>query len=98
MTGDADVAEDLAQEALLGAQTGAVAMRLHRGKLALRRVLAGELGGELAAYRADLARAETWEETRIWCADCGGRRLLGRYLQDEGKLWLRCPACCQSPD
>ncbi|MEO7076051.1 MAG: RNA polymerase sigma factor [Ktedonobacterales bacterium] len=84
--------------AQLGANTSAVAMRLHRGRLALRRVLTTELRQELAPYALDRALAPAWEETSLWCTTCGECHLLGRYHPDEGELWLRCPACCKGDD
>jgi RNA polymerase sigma-70 factor (ECF subfamily) len=77
--------------ARLGISEGAVGVRLHRGKLALRRVLTAELRAEAAAY----GLAAGWNETRIWCPQCGGRRLQGRWESDAaGSLFLlRCPAC-----
>lgn len=75
----------------LGLQTGAVAMRLQRGKLALRRVLRNELGQEAQAY---LARdANEWEETSVWCTRCGQHRLMGQFRPDDAFLFLVCPEC-----
>ncbi|HKG25766.1 MAG TPA: RNA polymerase sigma factor [Thermomicrobiales bacterium] len=65
---------------------GAVAVRIHRGKLTLRRLLAsGELDGE----RTD----DGWQETRIWCPNCGRRRLWGRFGPENTTFSLRCPDC-----
>ena len=77
--------------ARLGISEGAVGVRLHRGKLALRRVLATELGAEAAVYGI----GDGWDETRIWCPQCGGRRLQGRWevAAAGGMFLLRCPAC-----
>jgi RNA polymerase sigma-70 factor (ECF subfamily) len=72
---------------------GAVAMRLHRGKLALRRVLATDLAQEAAAYGLIDGAAQEWRETRIWCSSCGQRRYMGTFNQRTGDLVLRCPAC-----
>lgn len=75
----------------LGVQTGAVAMRLQRGKLALRRVLNDELAMEWQEYGV---RGQTeWEETSIWCTYCGQHHLIGRFSPAEGTLLLSCPAC-----
>ncbi|MGH2500883.1 MAG: RNA polymerase sigma factor, partial [Ktedonobacterales bacterium] len=83
--------------ARLGASASAVAMRLQRGRLALRRVLATEFAGEVAAYlgegRGDTDRAGVWEETPLWCSLCGRHHLQGRYHREEGEWWLRCPEC-----
>ncbi|MDP9372454.1 MAG: RNA polymerase sigma factor [Chloroflexota bacterium] len=84
--------------ARLGLSEGAVATRLHRGRLALRRVLTGELRREAALYApavhlAAPAAGPGWEETPIWCPQCGRRRLRGRFSHDPGEFELRCPDC-----
>ena len=81
----------------LGVQASAVAVRLQRGRLALRRVLTTELRDELVMFSADAESTVGWEETRLWCAVCGRRRLLGRYDVRGGELWLRCPDAVQPP-
>ncbi|HEY7358740.1 MAG TPA: RNA polymerase sigma factor [Ktedonobacterales bacterium] len=86
--------------ARLGVQTSVAAMRLQRGKLALRRVLATQFEQELAAYNlggADAASTSRWQETSIWCPGCGQHHLKGLYDPVEGELWLTCPACCPEP-
>lgn len=70
----------------LGINPGAAAMRLQRGKLALRKILAHELGEAL-----DIP--ETWETTSLWCNRCGKHHLLGRRQPERGMLYLKCPAC-----
>lgn len=82
----------------LGLSEGALAVRLHRGRLALRRVLTTELGHEAAAYGLLVPAAAGWDETRIWCPVCGARRLIGRLDPAIGELALRCPACTELPD
>ena len=74
---------------------GAVAMRVQRGKLALRRALTTELRAEALAYGLAGAGREAWEETRLWCPGCGEARLRGRL--SEGEFALRCPGCCEDP-
>jgi RNA polymerase sigma-70 factor (ECF subfamily) len=86
--------------ARLGVQTSVAAMRLQRGKLALRRVLATQFEQELAAYNlggAAAASTSRWQETSIWCTSCGQHHLKGSYDPVEGELWLTCPACCPEP-
>ncbi len=86
--------------ARLGINTSAAAMRLQRGKLALRSVLAREFGRELASYelaRLDPASADSWEETPLWCTICGQHRLKGRYNREKGEIWFTCPVCCPAP-
>src|SRR5215470_14177146 len=68
-------------------------MRLQRGKLALRRVLTGELSQEFAPYGIHPYGTVQWEETRLWCPFCGKMRLLGHFLLNHSGLQLRCPAC-----
>jgi RNA polymerase sigma-70 factor (ECF subfamily) len=73
-----------------GLQTSALAMRLQRGKLALKRVL--QEGGTLDAYEMP-GRDEFYSETNVWCTECGEHRLQGRFLPEQGKLSLTCPQC-----
>jgi RNA polymerase sigma-70 factor (ECF subfamily) len=78
----------------LGLSEGAVKVRLHRGKLALRRLLLAEFAESAHSY--GLAPSSGgWEETRLWCTFCGERRLLGRLRRDtpDGEFVLRCPTC-----
>jgi len=79
--------------AQLGTSTSAVAMRLQRGKLALRRVLKIDLQQEFAPYSTHASTTDDWEETPLWCHICGRHRLRGKRNPDEGELLLKCPAC-----
>lgn len=79
----------------LGTNTRAVAMRLQRGKLALRRMLTTQLQGELEPYSPSLSTRATWEATRLWCELCGQHHLLGKLDPESGSLELTCPSCCQ---
>jgi RNA polymerase sigma-70 factor (ECF subfamily) len=83
--------------ARLGVSEGAVAVRLHRGKLALRHLLTTELREDAAAYGLAGTDDGGWRETRLWCPRCGGRRL-GRFDTMTGELALRCPSCYPEPD
>ncbi len=74
---------------------GAVAMRVQRGKLALRRLLSTHLRDEARAYGLAGAEPGVWEETKLWCPGCGEHRLLGRLA--AGEFALRCPHCCDDP-
>jgi RNA polymerase sigma-70 factor (ECF subfamily) len=76
--------------ARLGLREGVVAVRLHRGRLALRRLLATELGAEAREYGLTSER-DTLGETRICCPLCGQRRLVGRLDSRTGELLTRCP-------
>jgi RNA polymerase sigma-70 factor (ECF subfamily) len=79
--------------ARLGLTAGATAARLHRGKLALRRLFTTTLRAEAASYGLVSTEDEGWRQTRIWCPECGAQRLLGRLESDDGLFMLRCPAC-----
>ena len=81
----------------LGTSDAAVAMRLQRGKLALRRILTNELHQQFAPHAPDLYERHSWEETPLWCTNCGRRRLIGRYHVAEGEIWLRCVDCSPDP-
>lgn len=78
----------------LGLSENVVAVRLHRGRLALRRLLTTELRAEAEALDL-IAAGEGWQQTRIWCSECGQERLRGIFSADE--FVLRCPACCAEP-
>ena len=81
-----------------GLSEGAVEARLHRGKLALRRILATDLREEAAPYGlADPEGADGWQTTRIWCSWCGQRRLLGRFYGPGRELQLECRDCLGVP-
>jgi RNA polymerase sigma-70 factor (ECF subfamily) len=72
---------------------GAVAVRLHRGRLALRRVLTTDLREEAASYGLLSAGREIWEATRIWCPTCGEARLEAFRSIEDRTFLLRCPGC-----
>lgn len=78
----------------LGLSENVVAVRLHRGRLALRRLLTTELRAEAEALDL-IGASDGWQETRIWCTECGQQRLRGRFTADE--FVLRCPQCCAEP-
>ncbi len=81
----------------LQATEGAVRVRLHRGKLALRRVLLEDFGEEARSYGLLGADGDDYHETCIWCPGCGTRRLVGRFSPGSGELALRCPGCQPDP-
>src|SRR4051812_45036529 len=70
--------------ARLGVSEDAVSMRLVRGKTLLRRMLAAELGRE-----ADV----DWRETRVWCGQCGRRKLAMRDSATYDAVTFSCPDC-----
>jgi RNA polymerase sigma-70 factor (ECF subfamily) len=75
----------------------AVAMRISRGKLALRRVLTTTLIDDAAAFGLVDPSAIAWQATHIWCPLCGSHQLQGQLDPAAGLLGLRCPGCNQ-PD
>jgi Sigma-70, region 4 len=82
--------------ARLGINAPAAAMRLQRGKLALRQVLTTTLRQEIMPYIVS-AEDTGWHETRIWCFVCGKRSLRG-CLTDDSMLILTCPLCFPDPE
>ncbi len=85
-TPQADVA------ARLGVSQGVVAVRLHRGKLVLRRLLSERLQNP-AAYGLVDATSDGWQATRVWCPVCGQARLQMRFNEVENSVAFRCPRC-----
>lgn len=88
--------EELPQAELadrLGMTTGAVAVRLHRGKLALRQTLITDFRQDAVEFGLVAPSQTGWVETRIWCFVCGQKRLLGRFDHTQDELQLRCPSC-----
>ena len=80
--------------ARLGLSEGAVAVRLHRGRLALRRVLEIRLRDEASAYGLAEPPALSWRPTTIWCPHCGQHRLVVQTAAAaEPQFWTRCPDC-----
>ena len=91
---------ELPQAALaerLGLSEGALRVRLHRGKLALRRVLTTDLRHEASAYGLVNLETAEWQETRIWCPFCGERRLLSKIDAGSKGTIFRCPGPCLLP-
>jgi RNA polymerase sigma-70 factor (ECF subfamily) len=82
--------------ARLGLSADAVAMRLARGKVVLRRLLESDLRAEAAAHGLATGWDDGWSETRVWCSECGRRKLLTRREPAPGGVAFRCPGC--SPD
>jgi RNA polymerase sigma factor (sigma-70 family) len=83
--------------AALDVSEDAVAMRLARAKAALRRLLATELrdaGAELGLLAHE---GDTWRATRVWCWQCGARRLLTRTTGSPAIVSFRCPGCVPAP-
>ena len=74
----------------LGTNRDAVAMRLQRGKLALKRVLLNEM----RLVDTGEQQKDRWEQTSLWCFQCGLHKLLARQFNpDEATLLLKCSGC-----
>ena len=78
---------------------GALAVRLHRARQALREVVLADplLREEACAYGLVPDEYVHWHETRIWCPVCGAHRYVGRFAPGTAELWLRCPGCAPDP-
>lgn len=86
--------------AQLGLSISALEARLHRARQQMRQQLNGPLRADAEALGLALDSDSTggWRETRLWCALCGRRRLMGVLLpQPTGttNLHMRCPDCEQ---
>jgi RNA polymerase sigma factor (sigma-70 family) len=79
--------------ARLGLTENAIAVRLHRGRRALRQLLAGDLRQDAAEYGLTTLDTDGRSETRIWCPGCGRSRLLARFEPTQGELSLHCATC-----
>ena len=82
--------------AKLNLKPGTVAVRLQRGKLTLQKLLQTRLKEESLAFGLIRQEAVNWEETNLWCLNCGQSRLLGRFKKNE-VFALRCPQCDPEP-
>jgi RNA polymerase sigma factor (sigma-70 family) len=76
-----------------GWSPGAVAMRLQRGRRALRDLLMHEFRAEAADLGLVAPGAgPAWRPTRLWCRTCASRRLRARFHPAWG-IHLECPDC-----
>lgn len=69
----------------LGMTENALAVRLHRGKMTLRKILDAELSDN---------DNDEWQETRLWCGNCGKAKYKARIKPAMGELSLICSYCC----
>jgi len=83
--------------ARLGIREGAVAVRLHRGKVALRRILQQDLYAEAATYGLGDQDTDASCETHIWCPFCGYQRLRMHLDRTTRAAAFRCPTCSSEP-
>ncbi len=80
--------------AYLGANPNGTAVRLHRGKVALRKILTTHFAEESATMGL-IQPSDLWQKTTIWCPNCGRERLMGKWNHEE--FLLRCPTCHAAP-
>jgi DNA-directed RNA polymerase subunit RPC12/RpoP len=69
-----------------GISEDAVSMRISRGRVTLRHLLAEELGEE---------PGDGWRDTRVWCSNCGARRL--QMLRDATAVAFSRLGCSTGP-
>lgn len=79
--------------ASLNMSESAVGVALHRGKRQLRLTMASGPGSGLTEWGIRPGALDPWRHTRIWCATCGQRQLIGRFERDSGYVAFRCPDC-----
>jgi RNA polymerase sigma factor (sigma-70 family) len=77
----------------LGLSEGALAVRLHRGRLTMARMLARDDAELIRKYGIIATSDPTWETTPLWCSFCGRRHLEGRFDATHSTLHLRCQDC-----
>jgi RNA polymerase sigma factor (sigma-70 family) len=81
----------------LGLSEGALRVRLHRGRLALRRALSSDLRDEADAMGLPLPddpRDTGWRQTRIWCPFCGQHAIEYLLEREQGGYIFRCTGRC----
>ncbi|HEY7849557.1 MAG TPA: sigma-70 family RNA polymerase sigma factor, partial [Ktedonobacterales bacterium] len=83
---------DLAQR--FGLSEGAVRVRLHRGRQALRLALSGDLRAEAESLELTLPATPMWRESRIWCPFCGASHLRYRIDRESGAYNFHCAGAC----
>lgn len=79
-----------------GQSEATLSVQLHRGKRMLRQLLATTLREEALEYGLLPVADIGWQDTRIWCPQCGTTRLRGQLGGSPARLRLRCPRCAQS--
>ena len=80
----------------LGISEGAVAVRIHRGKLLLRKILLSR-PDYVGIYNIG-ASPSSWQPTDIWCPFCGLDKLQGKLDPATDTFMMKCPTCTPSPD
>jgi RNA polymerase sigma-70 factor (ECF subfamily) len=84
--------------ARVGLSETAVAVRLHRGKRAIRRLLATDLRADAAAYGLVEQGETAGHCSHIWCPFCGHERLMSHNDRPNDVVAFRCPTCSTAPD
>ncbi len=81
----------------IGASEGTVSVRIHRGKLAMRKALSvPELQSITGSYGITIAN-DYWQDTRIYCPHCGTTRMQ-IHLSPNGDIFeAMCPVCAGQP-
>ncbi|MGC4042333.1 MAG: RNA polymerase sigma factor [Armatimonas sp.] len=78
----------------LGITENALTVRLHRGRELLQSTLVSQFPETAIAYGLATEEDTRWQETRIWCANCGMHRLMGQLPEHgDGAFTLYCPGC-----
>jgi RNA polymerase sigma factor (sigma-70 family) len=89
--------EDMPQAeiaARMGIAENTAAVRLHRGKQTLRRVLMTDLREEAATFGLVSSEDAGWQETRIWCPMCGKHHLhAGPGRLTDPNFRITCRGC-----
>jgi RNA polymerase sigma factor (sigma-70 family) len=75
----------------LGLNEEALAQRLHRGKLTLRRLLSTDFQAEATSIIPQI-KNEQEQETNIWCPMCNNARLV-KYTDSSSIVGFKCPTC-----
>jgi RNA polymerase sigma factor (sigma-70 family) len=80
--------------ARMGMTENTAAVRLHRGKQTLRRVLTTDLREEAATFGLISSENAGWQETRLWCPFCGKQRLhAGPGRMTDPDFRITCRGC-----
>lgn len=80
----------------LGLREDALVQRLHRGKMALRRVITTQMRDEALTFGIAVPEVDTTcQETRIWCPFCGKGQLIRYNDQQARSMSYTCPRCWQ---
>lgn len=80
-----------------GLHENALYVRLHRGKLTLRRALAADMREQALPPEQPSPRDDGWQATRLWCPLCGQQRLHSRFSGAGRHFDIVCPHCRRDP-